>query len=173
MTMLIDKQGNTKIAQYGQWDGYPSGQGITILEFIRDKENMSKLLSKLDNIRFLDDIADKEFIDDYNSKAPKYTDSQDDRTPEQIEWFNVYQSRDIGGDILKNVANSTSNEILLTNSEEDCTGDTWVEYCYVINLQKNTFEIYNQTDNPILKSYNLDELPSNKQFLQDLKEEEE
>lgn len=27
--------GEYKIAQYGQWDHYPSGQGVTALEFCR------------------------------------------------------------------------------------------------------------------------------------------
>ena len=29
--------GQYKVAQYGQWDGYPEGQGITALTFLRDK----------------------------------------------------------------------------------------------------------------------------------------
>ena len=27
-----------RIAQYGQWDGYPEGQGAAILEFLKDKQ---------------------------------------------------------------------------------------------------------------------------------------
>ena len=27
--------GDFKIAQYGQWDGYPEGQGKTVLDFLR------------------------------------------------------------------------------------------------------------------------------------------
>jgi hypothetical protein len=30
-----------KVAQYGQWDGQPSGQGLTAFEFI--KENLDKM----------------------------------------------------------------------------------------------------------------------------------
>lgn len=26
--------GQYKVAQYGQWDGYPEGQGITVLTFL-------------------------------------------------------------------------------------------------------------------------------------------
>jgi len=33
LTMVIS-DGKTKIAQYGQWDGYPSGQGADILAFL-------------------------------------------------------------------------------------------------------------------------------------------
>ena len=35
LTLVKDKEGKTKVAQYGQWDGYPEGQGSTILNFIK------------------------------------------------------------------------------------------------------------------------------------------
>ena len=31
LTKVIDKDGITKVAQYGQWDHYPEGQGVKIL----------------------------------------------------------------------------------------------------------------------------------------------
>ena len=33
---VISKRGALKIQQYGQWDGYPSGQGLDILQYLRD-----------------------------------------------------------------------------------------------------------------------------------------
>lgn len=50
LTMVIDRKGEIKVAQYGQWDGYPSGQGATILEFAKDKEKMSKLEKELEKM---------------------------------------------------------------------------------------------------------------------------
>lgn len=34
LTMVIC-DGETKVAQYGQWDHYPEGNGITCLEFTK------------------------------------------------------------------------------------------------------------------------------------------
>lgn len=51
LTMVIQDH-ETKIAQYGQWDGYPEGQGLTILSFLEEKENMQKLKELLSKIRF-------------------------------------------------------------------------------------------------------------------------
>ena len=51
LTMVIQNQ-ETKIAQYGQWDGFPDGQGITILTFLQDKSNVEKLKQIIPNIRF-------------------------------------------------------------------------------------------------------------------------
>ena len=32
----VVSDGKYRVAQYGQWDGYPSGQGVGILEFLID-----------------------------------------------------------------------------------------------------------------------------------------
>ena len=36
LTKVIDKEGNIRVAQYGQFDGYPSGQGANIVGFINE-----------------------------------------------------------------------------------------------------------------------------------------
>ena len=50
------------IAQYGQWDGYPSGQGVDILEFLKS-EFFEKLKGNLPKVRFLDSAGlDRDFL---------------------------------------------------------------------------------------------------------------
>ena len=39
--------GAYRVAQYGQWDGYPDGQGITALTFLRDKMNIEEFTRKI------------------------------------------------------------------------------------------------------------------------------
>ena len=34
LTKVINEQGEVVVAQYGQWDGYPSGQGVNALNAI-------------------------------------------------------------------------------------------------------------------------------------------
>lgn len=43
--------GEYKVAQYGQWDGYPEGQGLTCLEFAR-----SVLANKTDRAAFAEKV---------------------------------------------------------------------------------------------------------------------
>jgi len=50
LTMVISG-GETKIAQYGQWDGYPRGQGKTCLEFLK-ANNLDKFKEKLKLLRW-------------------------------------------------------------------------------------------------------------------------
>jgi hypothetical protein len=46
----VIKDGQIRIAQYGQWDHYPSGQGITALEFLKTAGNVEKLENNLDKV---------------------------------------------------------------------------------------------------------------------------
>ena len=33
---IVHKNGEYKVAQYGQWDGYPEGLGATLLNFLKN-----------------------------------------------------------------------------------------------------------------------------------------
>ncbi len=50
LTMVV-KDGQTKVAQYGQFDGYLSGAGVAILKFLK-MVDMKKFRKKLDNVSF-------------------------------------------------------------------------------------------------------------------------
>ena len=45
--------GQYKVAQYGQWDGYPEGQGITALTFLRDKMDLELFKEALRNSSYI------------------------------------------------------------------------------------------------------------------------
>lgn len=48
LTCVI-KDNKYKVAQYGQWDGYPEGTGAVILDFLRNKMDRKLFKEKLDN----------------------------------------------------------------------------------------------------------------------------
>lgn len=170
--IMVVREQKPVIAQYGQWDGYPSGQGYTVLEFLR-KFNRPTFVEKLKNVRF---VNKKDTATLYNKKYP-------------------YMSRDHGAEILEMVYNS-DGEVLL-NDHSDFAGDSlFCEWAYVIDLDNNVLECYSgfnkepleedqrfrntevEKDSewlPIkcLKKYSLDELPTNEQFVKDLEKEEE
>lgn len=190
--------GEYKIAQYGQWDGYPSGQGITILRFLSEPRNLDKLRTAFNKVRFLEpEGRDKEFIESYNANAPKWTSDPDNRTPEQKHWFSTYASRDIGGKILEVVANSNDDEVLLRNNIGFAGDSLFCEYAYVVDFDAGTLEIYQGFNNTkitegrfvsgadyleksdgyepikLIKTYPLCELPSEETFLSDLESDDE
>lgn len=181
--ICVSSDGQYRIAQYGQWDGYPSGQGAAILEFLKSSM-VEQLKSNLKHCSWLtDDEYDKlwesfgvnknrthidyDIYEDFYSKYPQL-------------------SRDTGAGILNIVAN-TDDEIKLRDSSDFSRDSLFCEWAYVIDFDKNTFEIYRgfnempleesdrfytkqRDDNgmypvKLVKSFDLSELPSEDEFL--------
>jgi hypothetical protein len=195
LTMVIDKAGETKVAQYGQWDGYPSCLGANLLSFLKDKETFDLFLANLSKVRFLDhEGRDKEFLEEYDKNAPEWSNNPDNRTPEQKEWFSKYMSRNLSHEVLINIANSTDEDIAIKNYEDFAADSLMNEWTYVIDLSKNTFEVYGGFNHdpldeserfygmkkdgeyyPVkhIKTYSLDSLPSEEDLIKDCDPQEE
>ncbi|MBT4875451.1 MAG: hypothetical protein HON48_09620 [Desulfobacula sp.] len=186
--------GEYKVAQYGQWDGYPSGQGVDILNILKNAKK-DILKNQLKKVRFIDPEKDKKFIDEYDAKAPKYIGDPETRTQDQIHWFESYASRDLGGKILSSIINSTDDEMVLKNSINFAGDSLFCEFAYVVDFDKNTFEIYQGFNKEkidkserfasfkcdgdeykqvkFVHSFDLECLPDKKEFLEILEPEEE
>jgi hypothetical protein len=174
LTMVIDQEGTTKIAQYGQWDGYPEGQGSTTLKFLKTKGNLEKLIANLPKVRFIDfEGKDKEFVEAYQKNAPRWSNEPDNRTVEQKRWFDVYMTRDLGAEILHSVAYSVDDEILLKDESDFGLDTVMCEWVYVIDLQKSKFIVLNDLKSEPLKTFSLKRLPSLKTFLKAFQRNEE
>jgi len=121
LTMVISK-GETKIAQYGQWDGYPSGQGATGLKFLNNY-NLNKFKQAVDELSF---YTEEELTEINKEENPlkKYP----------------YLSRDTGAEILQAVYDGKAKKLI--NRETFAADSLFCEYAYVVDLDKNTFEIY-------------------------------
>lgn len=163
--IIVRKDKQNKIAQYGQWDGYLEGQGKDILGFLNDKNNIKLLKESLSRVRFVDEVKDKAFLDEYNKNSPNWSNEPDNRTEEQKRWFKTYISRDLGFDILLNIIESNDKEILLKDSTSFSKDDLFCEYLYVIDLDKETFAIYKSGFDDLLKEYSFNKLPTEKELL--------
>lgn len=122
----VVKDGDYKVAQYGQWDGYPEGQGATILEFLSSGLDRKLFESRLDDCVFITD----EQIEKLWSKGVK-----------QFGTMYPELSRDTGAEILSLIQKSTA-PVWLSNGIEFAKDGLFCEWCYVIDLDKNTFEVY-------------------------------
>jgi hypothetical protein len=152
LTVVKDLEGTTKIAQYGQWDGYPSYSGIKVLEFLRDKVNRDNLLVELQNVQFVGDEEVDELYKQYES-----TDW------ENKDFLNAYPGlhRDTGVGILEIVANSMGPIKTVDNSE--FRNDTlFCEGIYEVDFQSNKFI---STWNGIVKEFSLENLPPDEHYL--------
>ncbi len=166
--------GDFKLAQYGQWDGYPDGQGVGVLRFLK-KSDLGQFKEKLRECTWIT----QEQIDTVNATEG---------------WQRVYPhlSRDAGSDVLAMIRDSDSP--LFLQDTKGFGGDSLMcEWAYVIDFDTNAFEVYegfNKEPTPadsrfpsgadwlektqdyepvkLVKSYPLDALPKKKKFFKDL-----
>jgi len=135
--------GEYKVAQYCQWDGYPAGQGITILQFLREKVNWIQFTKQLNKISWVDGKRLNQIFRSYGGDANGFIEcSKADVYKRDFPEF----SRDTGAKILEMIQNDKTTTRRLQNSL-DFAANSDCEWCYVIDIDKGTFEVY--------KGYNL------------------
>lgn len=162
--------GQTKIAQYGQWDGYPSGQGKTCLEFLQTAD-LDKFKNQLNKVKFTDEEYDKEveaFLKSIGSENGWVTSEQSKLFNEKYPFF----TRDHGAGILELVCNTDIEDIRLHDSSDFIEDGVFCEWAYTIDFDKNTFEVY-QGGNNLVKTYDLNDLPTLEAFYADLNEDDD
>jgi hypothetical protein len=155
LTVVKNTAGETKIALYGQWDGYPSYSGVKALEFLRPKVNRHNLLASLPVVEF---ITDKECDELYNA-------SKSSTDWENKDFLNEYPAlhRDTGVGILEIVATANASKTIKTIDNSDFRNDTlFCEGVYEIDFSTNKFI---STYDDIVAEYDLDTLPSDEDYL--------
>ena len=191
LTVVISNE-EPKIAQYGQWDGYPDGQGADILNFLHNA-NIDAFKKKVNKLSF--------FTEEESKKEDEIGNPYDRRP---------YLSRDTGSKILEAVLNDKYEEgssysgkhkvscvvDKLVNSIDFAADSLFCEWAYVIDLDKNTFEVYegfnkNRLDKSerffylekksekeyhpvrLIRTYDLNQLPTVEDFVNSFKEKDE
>jgi hypothetical protein len=149
--------GEMKVAQYGQWDGYLRGQGKTILDFIANKMNTPKFKKALSECRFL---SNKE-----NKKTWKECGADPDSNWVNMEVSEKHDtlypalSRDRGAEILEMIQDGTfmrnvteNNKFVRKNIKVEpvrnlvdshtFASDSSCEYAYTLDMDKKVLKIY-------------------------------
>jgi hypothetical protein len=145
LTKVVDSNGVTKVAQYGQWDGYPSGQGVTALYHAH---NAGMIESKLDKLHFLTDSE----IDNINSLLAA--------SGQPVSEVYPTLSRDTCADILGYVA--YANEVFLVDSSDFENDELFCEAVYTLDFQKKKFI---STYGGYTLEHDLDDLPTPDEYL--------
>lgn len=184
--ICVQHNNEYKVANYGQWDGYPDGQGSAILSFLNEKFDKSVFIEKLNNL----------FTPTEQQIRQWYTEAGQTRTDGWLD-MDVAQrfkdkypslSRDCGSDILPLIQNSVG-PIPLVSTLEFAAESLFCEWAYVVDLDKNTFEVFKGfTKEPLdeserfasvtspnsndgyyqvrfVESFSLDDLPTEGEFL--------
>lgn len=189
--VMID--GEYKIAQYGQWDGYPSGQGATALAFLQ-RANLEKFAEKVRATKWVTEEQLRDAYEAVGVARDAQTMSMDHAA--EFKKQNPQFDRDMGAEILRFVADAKPG-VMLKNSISFAADSLFCEYAYVIDLDKQTFEAYrgfnkeplaederfygakaddaDEKYTPIrcVRKWALNDLPSKETFLKDLEENDE
>ncbi|TKX19474.1 hypothetical protein C1H76_8323 [Elsinoe australis] len=164
--ILIYHAGKYKIAQYSQWDGYPSGAGLKVLKFLADPANLPKLIANLDKLY----EPTQTDIDGFNAAAEKIGEDAQIimETDEFINCQGPYQtlediravrekafmplkfacpplSRDIGADILQYVADA-QDPVPIQLALEFIADTIFCEWAYVVDADEGSFEVYSSSE---------------------------
>lgn len=184
LTMVIS-EGKTRVAQYGQWDGYPEGQGKTILGFLK-KSDLDLFRKRLKKVSFL---SRKAISKKWQECMVKVKDQWDEgMTADLFRDKYPELSRDTGSEVLQLIYTGKANKLI--DNSDFIYDSLWCEWAYVIDLDKKVLEVYSSyCQNPLtendrfynrknkrknrfpvrmIKSYSLKKLPNQKEFIKDL-----
>lgn len=116
--------GQCKVAQYGQWDGYPEGQGTAIVDFLKRKDFSIDFFKE--RARAITVYSEKEIME--VEHTPNW--------PILYPWL----SRDFGSKIISYVYNT--NAKVANNDPKFAYDSLFCEWAYVIDLDTEMLEIY-------------------------------
>lgn len=136
LTIVVqDKQ--YKVAQYGNSGGYPEGQGLVVLNFLKEC-NLSKFKKQISKCKFIeDDEFYKNAYEELNIKP-----DNDFITYEESDRFNKKYpqlSDDIGASVLNYILN---NDNVLLENNIGFAMSPFCEWAYLIDLDSDVLEIY-------------------------------
>lgn len=120
--IMVVKDRITKVAQYGQFDGYPEGQGIYILNFLKNID-INRFNIAVEKLRWLskDELANIQSKHNYIEEYPYLKFTYSAKILELIYY---------------------KNGKLALENEEMFAASVFCEWGYVIDLDANTFEVY-------------------------------
>lgn len=148
--IAVQKNGEYQVAQYGQWDGYFSGQGDSILKFFHEND-LHEFRTKVDNCFFGTEEQLHEAYAPYSTDGWMNMDQADAFKKSEF----AHLSRDTGSDILDVILKS-NGPLILSNQIDFAKDSLFCEFAYVIDLDKDILEVY--------EGFNQEPLPEGARF---------
>ena len=195
--VIVGKE--TKIAKYCQWDGYPEGRGIELLDVLRKRLKPTKTISFEDRLKEMKEkvksvvaLTDEEVHNRWKECGADDSGWVDMEVSNKFKEKYAHLSRDMGGgEVLDLVVTGKVKDTQL--NPKFVADSLFCEWAYVVDLDKKTLEVYKGfNDKPLskkerffsltekdsnkyypvklVKKYKLDELPTKKAFLKEIEE---
>ena len=153
LTLVKDNTGTTKIALYGQWDGYPEYSGLEALRFLRDKTNQENLRKNLPLV---------EFVSEEESDATWESFDHDDNDPSKADAAMPGLTRNTGIQILQAIGSATNQTIKMIDNSDFRNDELFCEGIYEVDFSTNKFI---STYHGHTVAYDLDTLPDDGDYL--------
>ena len=110
------------VAKYCQWDGYPSGQGVEILNFLRERFDRAKFLEQLE---LVEEITEDQIHQFYVEAGQTRNDGMVNmEVADRFRRRFPHLNRDMGGDILEFIQEFPDTLNCAVEKDED-KGDWW------------------------------------------------
>ena len=175
----VVSEGQYVVAQYGQWDGYPTGAGSAIVDIIGGK--IDQLKASLKHIVPVSDST----VGRYWSECGAQEWGADMETCQRFKAKYVTLDRDTGPDVL-NILIHTEVPVEIYLNVDFIADGLFCEWVYVVDLDSGMFEIYqgsqiHPSENrfssmfegvidgyyppKLVATYPLDELPTDSQLM--------
>lgn len=147
----VRKNGRDWISQYGQWDGYPTGQGVTVMEFVN-----SPYLSYLE--RNIDDgLITPVSVEEYEERIRNFVGWSEGNPVLKAMFEQMFATsvfcRDAGAKCLMMFAKRIGQCVAVINEPSG-----WEEYMYTVDYDKRTVTIQELSGSCRSKEYTFDEV---------------
>ena len=150
LTMVVSNH-QTKVAQYGQWDHYPSGQGCTALATLKEiaeKNDWDSFKNKVNSLRWFTEAEYEQLKemsdDDLLARYPQLSRDWAALILEAIYKGQVVKEERNWANNQTTVVTTTFNNIECQQNQGNFAADSlFCEWAYVIDLDKMTLEVFN------------------------------
>ena len=146
LTVVVHNQ-EVKVAQYGQYDGFPDSLGVKLLKFFSSPENTENLKEILPKVRLWNEKDQKqqdEFLESIGCTNGILNDKQKEEFKKRYPFrYRERYGRLREGQILEVLLEFHHLDELATTDAYDFASDgLFCEWAYVIDYDTNTFEVY-------------------------------
>jgi hypothetical protein len=148
--IMVMHEGEYKVAQYGQFDGYPSCRGVAVLDVLRGTtpDQLRERMAYVEPLTLLGMYKLQQQQDKYIERKTKEYQKAAEPNPRDkaaTEWFAKHPelSRGYCEEILTKILDNKANLHLPIKLDIEFAADSlFCEWAYVIDLDKNKLEVY-------------------------------
>jgi hypothetical protein len=142
---MVQKNNELVVAQYGRWDGHPSGQGAVVLEFakkISNKLNLSRFEKQLKKCVYITETESRKLLKSFFGSSYRYDSFITLDKSNKFKAVFPTLHPNTSADVLNAIYYSKDKKIYLIDSSYFAGESLFCEWAYLINLDTNQLEVY-------------------------------